>query len=171
MGIRDEELKRLVAYATGLGVKVSFKQMKKQYTNSAEWHVDGSQINLYMWKGQTKTILVLNLIHELAHHRHWIDNNRHPDKELIQVLTLEDERKSNEKLPKKLRNLIYQDEVKATEYWSLIVKDTDIKISPAKIELAKRLDIFCYEYYLKHGNFPVQRVVNQKKKELKNEIK
>lgn len=171
MGIRDEELKRLVAYATGLGVKVSFKQKKRRFTNCAEWYVDGSQINIYTWIGQSKTTLVLNLIHELAHHRHWIDNNRHPDTELVAALTLEDDRLPKNSIAKKYRKVIYQDEVKATEYWGLIVKDTDIKINPAKIELAKRLDIFCYEYYLKHGNFPVQRVVNQKKKELKNEIK
>ena len=164
--IRDEEIKRLISYAEGLGTKVSFRQYKSSANAAAEWYVDGSQIIVYTWLNQSKTQLVLSLIHELGHHLHWIKANRKPDKELIEALQLEES--SDEVIDKKYRKLIYQDEVEGTQYWSEIVKLVDIKINPVIIEAHKKLDVFLYYHYYIEGSFPTQRVKQQKLKEFKN---
>lgn len=169
--IRDDETNRLLSYAKGLGVKVSFRQKKKTHSNSAEWYVDGSQIVVYTWKGQSKLSIVLNMVHELAHHLHWIKENRKPDTVLINALDKEDQRKRGERLDKRLRKLIYDDEVEASKYWEEIINLVDIKIPSRVILINKQIDLFVYSHYYETGEFPTSKVLNQKKREFRNESK
>ena len=62
---RDEEFKRLVFYAKGLGLKVTVYNKKADSFGS--W--DGQEIKIYWGKGQSKTDLVLTLLHELGHQK------------------------------------------------------------------------------------------------------
>jgi hypothetical protein len=171
MGIRDQEIQRLLSYAKGLGVKVSFRQAKDTTVGAAEWYVDGSQINVYTWEGQPKTMLVLNIIHELGHHLHWIKQNRKPDEQIIDALLREENKEKGTVIDKKYRKLIYEDELEGMKYHDEIVKNVDIKVKPSIIEANKKLDAFIYQYYYETGKFPATKLVKQKLKEFKNESK
>ena len=171
MGIRDEELKRLEAYAKALGVqKVMYST--KPSNNGAEWHTDGSQITLYVTKRLTKTALILNFIHELGHASHWINVGKKDHPDLITALNAEDARKANDPpIDKKLRKLIYYDEFAGTQYWDKIIKTVDIKINLEKINISKKIDLYIYRTYYETGNLPTRKELISFKKRLKNESK
>lgn len=162
--IRDQELSRLEAYAKSLGIKVSYRKLKKEYASVAEFYTDGSGIVVYTWPGLSKTRMIINLLHEAAHAVHWVHEGKKIDKELLAALKL-----PPEECTKEQRKLIYEDEHKATHFWDQIVKIVDIKINPSVILLRKKLDIFAYRYYYETGNFPTDKLMIQKKKEYKNE--
>lgn len=169
MSIRDEELKRLEAYAKSLGIPVSYRKLKKEYSGAAEFYIDGSQIIVYTWPGLSKTQMVINLLHELGHAVHWIHTGKQTPKELIEALIREGERKHPTVLDKADRRLIYEDEHQATHYWDNIVKQVDIRINPNVILLRKKLDVFAYRFYYETGDFPSDKQLREKKKEYINE--
>lgn len=169
MGIRDDELKRLEAYAKSLGIRVTYRKSKKEHSNAAEFYIDGSGIIVYTWPALSKTRTVLNLLHEVAHAVHWVHTKRTIDKELMKALVKEANRCKGEVLDESDRKLIYEDEHVATNYWNQIVKLVDIRINPMVILLRKKLDIFTYRYYYETGEFPTNAVINQKKKEFIHE--
>ena len=59
MSYIDDDLNRLIHYAKGLGVKVSIKDYVPYSDDAGYWITDGSEIQLFRWKGQSKTKLVL----------------------------------------------------------------------------------------------------------------
>lgn len=164
--IRDTELKRLESYANSLGVRVFYRKLKKQYTNAAEFYSDGSGIIVYTWPMLSKTNIVLNLLHEVAHAVQWVHLNKTINKDL-QISLLKDPKD----LSKEERKLIYEDEHHATYYWDQIVKLVDIKIKPDIITVRKKLDIFAYRFFYETGDFPSEAEMKQKKKEYKDELK
>ena len=78
MGIRDNELARIVKYAQGLGIKVVWKQHVPGQNTGATWSedVNGTEIEMYMWPDKSKTKTILDFIHELAHHMAWVESGR-----------------------------------------------------------------------------------------------
>lgn len=171
LGIRDEELKRLEAYAKSIGIQVLYKKKDNSHDNGALFYIDGSKIIVYTWPRLSKTQIVLNLIHELAHALHWIDTDKKTHPDLVEALLREGKREAGETLDVFDRKLIYEDEEVATLYWDKIVKHVDIKINPSVILLQKYLDLFNYEFYYKTGEFPTPQQFKEKKKELKDAIK
>lgn len=163
--IRDEELKRLESYAKGLGVKITRKK-KTKYDPAAAWVVDGSEIILFVSPRDSKTALILKIIHELAHHKGWINNGRKQDLNTNQALILDDERdeRTDPPLPKKQRKLIYETEKNDMQYWDEIIREVNIKINPRRIEQEKKLDLWVYEYYLKHGDYPTVKQCKEKRR-------
>ncbi len=167
--IRDQELKRLEAYANSLGVKVVYRKKDKVNPTIAEFYTDGSGITVYTRPGLSKTQLLLNLLHELGHAVHWVHRGKTTNTDLFTALHMEEKRKKGEVIDVKYRKLIYEDEHHATHFWDQIVKLVDIKINPDVILLSKKLDIFAYRYYFETGEFPSVKIYNEKKKEFKNE--
>lgn len=156
MGVRDEEIQRLIHYAKGMGVKVIIYS-KSRNGAEAQWTLDGSLIEVFAGPTKSKTEVILDLIHELGHHIWFVhEKNRQPDMKFDEAITRENlfEEELDVPTPKHLRKKIWDVEVAGTAYWDIIVKDTNIKIPTWKIEAAKEFDMWMYEMYYENGHFP-----------------
>lgn len=156
MGIRDNEIIRLIKYAEGMGLVVKFDRWNKD--NSAEWTLDGTQITVFTKNQSSKTETILSLIHEIAHHVWFIhEKNRLPDlkfEEAIDRQNLFHDQLSATPAPKKLREKILRCEVAGTKYWEIIWKETNIKLPKWKLFSAMEFDLWMYEKYAQTGHFP-----------------
>ena len=172
--IRDDELKRLIHYAKGLGVKVTIYSSHNK-DGAADWALDGSEISV--WSGGfSKTDTVLSLIHELGHQLYFIhEKDRQPDLKFDEAITRENVvAKVNDKknlTPKHLRKKIYDVEAAGTAWWSVIVKETNVKIPEWRISMQMEMDIWMYEYYYEHGTFPDRTKARLKRRELRDKWK
>jgi hypothetical protein len=172
MGIRQRELDRLIKYAQGLDLKVSF--ISKNVEHAADWVIDGSEIRIYTRKNKSVTETILSLIHELGHHLWFIHKKeRQPDLKFEEAIDRENFsiEHSNKETPKHLRKKIYSVEKESLQYWDVIVKDTNIKIAKWRIDLQAEFDIWQYEYYYRYGSFPNKKFCGIKWKKLKNKYK
>lgn len=159
--IRDEELKRIVLYAKGLGIKIRIRDF--DFQDAALWGPDPAEIDVNLKKHRgNKTALILSILHELAHHIHF----RHT-KEPIPDEVLEDQLS----LSKKKRKKIYEYEAKGIAYMSLIATELDLKISAKKIEKAMEFDTFQYAHYYETGKWLTSKEKRQKHRELKEKYK
>lgn len=156
--IRDEELKRLEHYALGMGTKVKY-QRHTRGDPGAEWivHNNGTtELILYTWPKQSKTRLILNLVHELGHHYSFVRRNRKEDPETFAAFHKEGLRKqdSDPKLPKAERKLIYESEKRDAQYRYAVWHEADIKIPKWKLDVDIEIDIWGYRQYWLKGNHP-----------------
>jgi hypothetical protein len=173
MGIRDSEIERLIHYAKSLGVKVTIYN-KTNRDASAEWAIDGSQINIYAGPGTSKTTVILNLLHELGHHCWWIwVKDRQPDLKFEEALTRENMFmvETDKPTPKDLRKKIYDVELAGTAYWEIIAKEINIKLPLWKIHAAMEVDMWMYEVYYETGNFPKGKFKRDHVKEVKRKYR
>ena len=172
--VRDEEIKRLIHYAKGLGVRVVVYN-KSNPDADAEWTTDGSLINIYAGNKTSKTEIILSLIHELGHHVWWIhEKERQPDlkfEEAIERQNLFEEDDEQNPAPKHLRKKIYDVELAGTEWWMSIYKDTGLKIPEWKVQAAMEFDIWVYEIYYETGHFPTRKAIKTKYREVQNKWK
>ena len=141
--IRDDELKRLEAYAKALGISIVRKRSTSK-SPVAEWAMDGSEIILYDTHKYSKTQEIIILIHELSHHKSHIARGR---KEYIKTHQAYNADNEKDVPAKRHRKVIYEEELNDTQYWDTIIKDVNIKINPIKIEIEKRFDIWSYKCY------------------------
>jgi hypothetical protein len=161
MGIRDEELSRLIRYAKGLNVEVRFKDYVP-YSNDAGFAAtDGSEVTIAVHPTDSKIYTILTLIHELGHVLECIHtHNRRPNEKLDAAL--DDEEK------KKNRKIIYEFEKASALWWETIYKETDLKFPINKLFATREFDVWQYKYYYENGKFPNRKVRMKKKKELEN---
>lgn len=165
-GVRDQELKRLIHYAKGLGIKVTLTPHKK-HGPVATWIVDGSAIELFYRTRTSKTLLIFNFIHELAHHMAWVYNGRREDLKTNQALFAEAERKESDPvISKSQRKLIYICERDDAAYREQVYQEVGIKIPRYKFNADKELDIWIYYRYYVTGGFPTIVSIKKKKREL-----
>lgn len=163
MGIRDEEINRLIKYAQGLNTVVKFKQQKGD--DSAGWTIDGSEITIYVTPETSKIYIVLCLIHELGHHlEHIHENNRELDKKLDEALEPEELRKQH-------RKKVYDWEVRGSKWWESVYKETDCKFDINKLYIERDFDLYQYEVFYETGKFPKKKDRDKKRKELKEKYK
>ena len=158
--IRDEELKRLIKYAQGMGVSVRFKPYTSKSGCSAEWNIESSEITIYVRSGESKISQVLSLIHEIGHLKGFANNDRKLDPKMVDALSDEDEKK-------KSRRRIYVDELKDTSFWETVYRDTDCKFDMNKLYKQKDFDIWQYAVYYETGNFPTKKEQSDKLRELR----
>jgi hypothetical protein len=170
MGIRDEEISRLVKYAEGLGLKVTFKRHKRG-DPGATWITDGSEIEVFTWPQQSKTEIILNLIHELAHHTAWVYAMREKDEKTDSALRADDESTRDNPAPRDQRRLVYLAEKKDARYRSKIIHEVGIRLPKFKISADKALDIWIYKYYYRTGNYPTLKTCRVKKSELREKYR
>lgn len=167
MSKKDEEIKKLERYAQGLGIKVSWLQHKKGLPG-AEWHSDGSQINIYIWPRKSKTQIILDFVHELAHHMSWVYSGRKTDFKTDQALELDENRKPGDPpIPKEQRKIIYLAEKNDAKYRKKIVKELGLSVSPALLKIDIKLDIWIYKKYYLTGDAPSYKDIKKKLRELK----
>jgi hypothetical protein len=169
MHIRDREIQRLISYATGLGLVVIYDDSENAMA-AASWAIDGSEITLYTRHKQSKTDIILALIHELSHHLHWIwEKKRKPDFKFDEAITREMLLENDETTvptPKHLRKKILDIERAGIAYWDSVYNDVGLKIPFWKVQMYKEFDIWQYEVYYKNGKFPVRKLRLEKIKTL-----
>lgn len=168
MGIRDEEIKRLIFYAKGMGVKVTIYN-KSAKNMAAEWSLDGTTIVVYKSPGKTKTDVILDLLHELGHHVWFVhEKERQPDLKFEEAIERENlvEEDPSEKTPTHLRKKIYDVEKAGTDWWMTIYKDTNLKIPLWKVHAAIEFDTWMYEQYWLEGAFPKGKAKRKRRLEI-----
>ena len=173
MSIRDDEIQRLIHYGKGLGVKIVIYN-KTKAGSAAEWTIDGSLIEVYAGGNKSKTTIILDLIHELAHHIWFIhEKNRQPDLKFEEAIDRANlyQIETDAITPKHLRKKIYDVEVAGTGYWDIIYKDTNLKIPKWKVEASKVFDIWMYQVYYENGHFPKGKVRSDYYKEVQAKYK
>ena len=95
--IRDQELNRLIRYAQGMGLSVHFKPYVPRSRDAGGWTIDGSEVIVYVSPGDSKLSKILTLIHEIAHHKGFIENNRELDPKVVEALNDEEEKRESRK--------------------------------------------------------------------------
>jgi hypothetical protein len=170
MGIRDNEIERLIKYAEGLGIKLFFKKHKPG-SAGATWTVaedNTVELTLFAWKNQSKTQMILNFLHELAHHMAWVYQERSFSSELSRILN---KNHDGSPLTKKERYAVFKEERDDSVYRETIAHEIGIKIPTWKIKVDIELDIFIYYHYYEHDEYPSNAQVKQKRKELNKKYK
>jgi len=165
MGIRDREIERLVKYAESLNISVKFEKHARGLPG-AEWAIltdNNRQITVYKWSRITKTTIILNLLHELAHERSFIKQNRQLDPKVLNASSL-----PFAEMSKKQRKIIYNMEVSDSIYQMDIAHELDLKISKIKIQDNIDLDNAVYKYYYLNNKFPTSKELHKIIKGLKN---
>jgi hypothetical protein len=167
--IREEELKRLIKYVEGMGIKVKMLSSNDE-RNSASWSLDGTLIEVHNSKSKAKIDLVLDMIHEISHHLWFIhQKERQLDlkfEEAIERQDLYEENGVSTPAPKKLRKKILSVEIAGTAYWETVYKETNMKFPIWKLHAQKEFDVWMYEMYYEVGRFPSSRDRKQKMKEI-----
>jgi len=158
--IRDLELNRLIKYAQGMGISVNFKPYVKGSKDEALWTIDGTKIEIFVKATTTKLDKILSLIHEIAHHKTFVNNGRKIDPAVEEALDAEDDKK-------KFRKALYEDETEATKYWEEIYRDTNCQFDKNKLYMQKEFDIWTYRVYYETGEYPTRKMQAEKRKELK----
>jgi len=161
--VRDEELNRLVRYAQGMGLSVRFKPYVPYSKDQAEWHTDGTEIVVFVKKNTSKLEKILSLIHELGHHKSWIENGRKIDPKFEDALGDDESKRS--------RRIVYLGELNDTQYWEQIYRDTDCRFNPYILHMHRELDVWMYEVYYETGKFPTHKEKDAKKKQLKEKFR
>lgn len=162
--IRDEELNRLIRYAQGMGLSVRFKPYKKYSRVAAEWHPDGTQITIYTQKSDSKLDVILSLIHEIGHHKGFIENQRVQDPKVDEALNAEE-------ISKRFRKRIYNMEFADSLHWDQIYKDTNCQFNLDKLHKQREFDIWQYEVYHELDRLPTYQESRVKWRELKKKWK
>lgn len=161
--VRDEELNRLVRYAQGMGISVHFKPYIKNSHTEAEWAVDGSEITIFTRSNCSKIEKVFSLIHEIAHHKGFVNNGRKLNPKYIEAL----EELDSEESSKKNRKLVLDTEVGDMQYWEEVYRDTNCQFNIKMLDRQKELDAWTYEVYYETGKDVTKKERMKKKKELR----
>jgi hypothetical protein len=137
MGIREKELERMIKYAEGLGIKVSFIPSSEDGTE-AQWEMSGKEIKIFTKKNQTKLSIILSLLHELGHHLDFVYNKRRHTKKVWDAVHAENPTKSQ-------RRIIYEDELGGAAYHEIIYNELNLKIPLWKVRVERDLSLEIYK--------------------------
>jgi len=166
MGIRDVEITRIEKYAAGLGIKVSWiTRRKRGDCTSAEWTTDGKEIIMYNWAGKTKTQIILDFVHELAHHMAWLADGRKIAGYVDDAFAAYGE-DTDKPASKEKRRVVYEIEKSDAQYRDKVWDEVGIKIPRWKLEVDRKMDIWFYKYYWRTGKDPIRKLCRKKYKEL-----
>ena len=160
--IRDEEIKRLTNYIKGLGLKVIF--YSKSSDSAASWALDNSEIIINTKNNDSKTDIIVSMIHEIGHalHNLW-EKKRELDKEFEKALDHVDEAEEQGlDTKKKQRKIILDNEIAGTKYWYSIYKETNMQFPLWKLYANMEFDIWQYQVYYETGDFPTCKEKDKK---------
>ncbi len=168
--IRDEEIKRLVNYAKGLGLKVIFSSTAE---DSGYWTLDNSEITISKNNNSSKMETVLSFIHELGHAKHNIhEKDRRIDQKLDNTIDhLDAAQDQGIDSKRKHRKYQLENEIAGTRYWHEIYLETNMKFPIWRLNAAIDFDCWQYEVFLEKDKFPTQKEIRAKIKELKAKYK
>lgn len=172
MSYIDDELKRVVKYAKGLGLSVVFSPYKPGSGTGGEYDGVSKAIYVYQGRHDSKTDMILVLLHELGHHLDFIYKGKRDALKLQEALIKENSRKAGDPpLARHLRQYIYDCELHGTEFMPQIAKELDLKIPLWKVEAEAKLDQWVTRTYLVHGKDPLRKAIIAKRRELRNQWK
>jgi len=160
MGVRDDELNRLMRYAQGMGVSIRFKPYVPRSSVAAQWTTDGSEITIFTDSTCSKLDKVLLLIHELGHHKAFVNAERTVDSKIEEALDSEEQSKRE-------RKRILDMEIADSLHWDQIYKDTNCKFNIKKLHKQREMDIWLYEFSYEQGRDATGKEKKAKRKELK----
>lgn len=168
VGIRDNEIKRLILYAKSLGAKVVIRNYT--WDASAEVHFEPKYvINVNKRRHRSKTDIIMTFLHELSHLKYAILNNtKFSDAFIEEVWELEDKKK---KISKKKRKEIVKFELESLELMTNIASELNLKISMKKVLRQKEHDQDIYVYFEKYGEDPNNKWLKDNWKKLKEKYK
>ncbi len=157
---RDDELNRLIRFAQGMGVSVRFKPYVKRSKVAAEWALDGSEITVYTSARCTKIEKILTLIHELSHHKAFVNNNREIDPKIEEAFDDEERGRRN-------RKRILDMEIADSLHWEDIYRDTNCQFNIKKLHKQREFDIWCYEVHYETGRDVTSKEKKEKARQLR----
>lgn len=168
MSKRDEEIKRLISYAKGHGLKVTLSRAARKGDAAATWSLDGSEIEVFIRASTSKTSIILSLMHELGHHLWFVhERDRKPDLKFEDALAVVDRREASGKIAgKRYRKKILNIEIAGTTWWDVIYKDTNLSVPKWKVDMQKEFDIWNYQVWCDTGVDATQAERYAKFKEL-----
>lgn len=163
MSYLDKEIARIEKYIAGLGIKLI--KLGKQHKNT-ETKDFGSwcpnYIEIFVNEHITKTDLILTLLHEASHQIYYAHNKIEiPDEVMLPIASL----------TKAQRKKILDYERKGIELMPTLAVELNLKLPLWKIYAASELDLFCYEYFYEHGDYPSTKIKKEKKKVLVKKYK
>lgn len=149
--VRDDEIKRLVYYAKGLGLVVRVRSYIP-YSRKAAEHISlpngEAELVLFISPRDSKMDTVLSLIHEIGHHHDYIHRGRSFDRN-------EDEDELV-KLGKPGRLKILQNEIRGTRYWNRVYVDTGCTFPKWKLFCQMEFDLWQYYHIYRTGKLPTK---------------
>lgn len=159
--VRDEELNRLVHYAKGHNIEVTFEPYVPFSMDAGYTDIETNDICIFTHPRLSKLDIILTLIHELGHALYHINNNnRVVDMNLYEAIDNEEEKK-------KYRRIVLNYERNSAKWWDVIYKDTDMKFDINKLYFHKEYDVWQYEYWYKNNKFPTKQQKMKKRMKLK----
>lgn len=162
MSIRDKELARIEAYAKGLGIKITWKKYVRGQITAADWSVEGNEITVYSWSRRSKTGIILDLVHEFAHHMAWIASDKKTPLRVERALQADDSGTAT----KEELKIIYEMEKSDARFQERIFKELQLTIPMWKFKARKKLDLWVYKRLWVTGKFPGEKVIKLKRQEL-----
>jgi hypothetical protein len=167
----QQDYERLIQYAKGLGMKVSHRPRTKD-SGSAAWVIDGSEMIIYRRKSDSLTYAILSMIHELAHHKAFVNSGRRISNKVGEaVVDFNLDTDSNTTISKSKRRIIYEMERSDSQYQVGIWKELNLKIPQYKVMAEKDLSNISYRWYYIHGHDLTKRQQNEIRKQLRNKYK
>lgn len=168
MGIRDDEISRLMKYSEGLGLTVTFKKAPYGGRTGAEWALTADRITVYEFSSDTKTTIILRLIHELGHHLDFVYNNRRHRDAIINAYEFTAKGK---KIPKRYRKIIYDDECNGAAYHLTVWHELNLKIPKWKVEVERDAQLVAYKYEYVHGAEPSNKHMEETRQKLREKYR
>lgn len=165
--IRDEEIRRLKKYAEGLGAKIIEKPSYKG-CGGGDWDCDTRTITYYTDKHQSKTDIILNLLHELGHHLDWIYKGKKISKKVLKACEVFYEGVvfgSKAHVSREYRKIIYEEERDGIFYMDIIWKECGLKLPLWKVKLRQYLDLLDYNRAYLDGRFTTAKEYRAIRKE------
>lgn len=156
-----KEFDRLVKYTQGLDVKVTFSR-EKQNSASAAWTTDGKEIIIYDKTLKGPLQLLLDFLHELSHHRAYIENGR---KENLKTNKILDKEASGKELTASQRKHMYEGEMNDYKWQLVIHNEVGSKIPLWRLQAEIDLDTWIYRHYWLKAEWPLMKDVKAKRRE------
>lgn len=168
MSYLDKEIERIIKYAEGLGLRVLFVRHEPGDPGATYDNIS-KEIQVYEYPNQTKTNIIMCLLHELGHHMDWVYNRKRgkDSTRLTKALSLDWKRKDEDPpIAKYLRKEIYQMECRGIDYMDVIAKELGVKIPLWKVKAEQEFDKWIYKFYYLNGVNPTSKEKKTKKREL-----
>ena len=156
----DDDLAKLKNYAKALGLTVKFKSSNDSKDASAEYDGESKTIYLYENFNKSKTLLIMCFIHELGHHREFLDKNKKDGDLLTEALTEERPNKTQ-------RMALYISESNAALYMPIIRDELGLKLSRYKIAAEAALDQWIAKIYYETGKYPTLKLTLKERKKFR----
>lgn len=160
MSVLGEELKRVIKFAEGLGLKVKFLTSDYKDYHGLYSHPDRYEkgwIEVCRNKRTSKTFQIMTLLHEIGHHIDFTENRM--VSECYAYLDAE-----AGKAPEWARKAIFNSEQRAVQYGEKLYWTLMLKIPFWKVKLEFARDLFVYRTFMKTAEFPTEKQITEFKK-------